>query len=96
MERIADDERRRRLATRHRLVPDRRSERLAEVVDALVALHSSDPTSVFLSSAARMREPSVAAIQDELDTAGTFVRHHAMRRTIWVRPASAPSATTWT
>lgn len=81
---IGADERRARLAHRHRLLPDRRSDDVARVADDLVALHSSDPVSVYLSALARMREPSLAAVADALYEVRGLVRHHAMRRTLWV------------
>ena len=49
-----------------------------------MALHSSDPTSVFLSAAARMTSAAPADIDHALYEARVAVRHHAMRRTIWV------------
>ena len=57
-------ERRARLARRHRLVPSTRTDDVAAIADSLVALHSSDPVSVFLSAMARMRHPSIAAVED--------------------------------
>jgi hypothetical protein len=50
----------------------------------LVALHSSDPVSVFLSAFARMHHPSIAAVETALYEARTVIRFHAMRRTLWV------------
>ena len=55
-----------------------------QVADALVALHSTDPVTVHLSAALRTREPSVAAVERALYVDRTLVRHHAMRRTLWV------------
>lgn len=52
--------------------------------DALVALHSSDPVTVYLSAAARLHDPSVQLIDDALYVDHEVVRHHAMRRTLWV------------
>lgn len=93
MEHITDDERRRRLATRHALAPARRVEAVVDAIESVVALHSSDPTSVFLSAAARMRSATPAEIDHALYDARVAVRHHAMRRTIWVMtPDVAQSA----
>ena len=93
MEQITDEQRRRRLAARHALVPARRVETVDAAIDAVVALHSSEPTSVFLSAAARMRSATPADIDHALDDARVAVRHHAMRRTIWVMtPEVAQSA----
>src|SRR4051794_32085430 len=47
--RITVDERRARLARRHHLVPSTRTDDVAVIADSVVALHSSDPVSVFLS-----------------------------------------------
>lgn len=82
--RIDSAERRARLAWRHRLLPALRTDDVAEIADALVALHSSDPVTVFLSAMVRMRSPSVAAVEKALYQERTVVRHHAMRRTLWV------------
>lgn len=57
---------------------------LPDVVDALVALHSSDPVTVYLSAAARLENPSIEAIDHALYNERKVFRHHAMRRTLWV------------
>jgi hypothetical protein len=77
-------ERRDRLARRHLLVPEHRTDDVAAVADAVVALHSTDPVTVYLSAMVRMRHPSVAAVERALYDDRTVVRHHAMRRTLWV------------
>lgn len=81
---IDDEVRRRRIATRHAIAPSERRTTLTEAIDAVVALHSSDPTSVFLSAAARLDGATTASIEDDLYERRVAVRHHAMRRTIWV------------
>lgn len=81
---IGAAERRARLAVRHRLLPRLRTDDLSELVDDLVALHSSDPVTVYLSAVARMRTPSPAAVSRALYDDRSLVRHHAMRRTLWV------------
>ncbi len=53
-----------------------------------MALHSSDPVSVFLSALARMRHPSIAAVEAALYEARSVIRFHAMRRTLWVATPS--------
>ena len=53
-----------------------------------MALHSSDPVSVFLSAMARMRHPSIAAVEAALYEARSVIRFHAMRRTLWVATPS--------
>jgi hypothetical protein len=82
--RIDADERRARLAVRHRLVPSRRTDDVATIADDLVALHSSDPVTVYLSVLARMANPTLAAVEKALYDDRTLLRHHAMRRTLWV------------
>jgi DNA glycosylase AlkZ-like len=85
MLRIIDvEERRTRLARRHLLLPQLRSDDVPTIADSLVALHSSDPVTVFLSAMVRMRTPSVAAVEEALYVDRALVRHHAMRRTLWV------------
>lgn len=81
---IAEQTRRDRLGRRHRLTASKRTDDVAAISDAVVALHSSDPVSVYLSVLARMRNPSLAAVDEALYQRRTVVRHHAMRRTLWV------------
>ncbi len=82
--RFTDAQRRARLAVRHRLAPSARSDDVAAITDSVVALHSSDPSTVYLSALARMQHPSIDAISKALYDERTVVRHHAMRRTLWV------------
>ena len=84
MRTITVEERRARLAQRHLLRPDQRTDDVTAVADAVVALHSSDPVTVYLSVLARMVHPSLAAVDGALYEERTLVRHHAMRRTLWV------------
>jgi hypothetical protein len=49
-----------------------------------VALHSSDPVTVFLSVMARMASPSIEAVEQALYADRSLIRHHGMRRTLWV------------
>lgn len=81
---VTDDERRSRIARRHLVVPSARADRLEHVADAMVGLHSSDPVTVYLSAAARLRDATIEAIDDALHSRRAVVRHHAMRRTLWV------------
>jgi len=85
---IDDDERRARLALRHGLAPAHRLADTAEVAEAIVALHATDPASVFLAARARQVDPSVAAIEDALYERRTLVRLLGMRRTVFVVPAA--------
>jgi hypothetical protein len=81
---ITNAERRRRLAYRHLLLPDLRATDVTAVVDALVALHSSDPVTVYLTAAARLDHPTIEAVDNALYDKRSIFRHHAMRRTLWV------------
>lgn len=84
---ITNAERRRRLAHRHLLLPGFRAADLPTVVDALVALHSSDPVTVYLAAAARLHTPSIESVDHALYGERKVFRHHAMRRTLWVMGA---------
>jgi Winged helix DNA-binding domain len=81
---ITDAMRRDRLAMRHLLVPTERTDDVAAIADSVVALHSTDPSTVYLSAMARMAHPSIEAVSTALYDDRTVVRHHAMRRTLWV------------
>ena len=78
------DERRARLALRHHLLPGTRTDDLPRLADDLVALHSTDPVTVYLSAMARMARPSIEAVERALYADRSLIRHHAMRRTLWV------------
>ena len=82
--RIDVAERRTRLATRHRLTPAGRTDDVVAIADDLAGLHSSDPATVHLSAAARMVRPVLPAVEAALYEQRALVRHHAMRRTLWV------------
>lgn len=81
---FTDAQRRARLGVRHRLAGVARTDDVATITDSLVALHSTDPATVYLSTMARMRHPSIEAVSTALYDDRTVVRHHAMRRTLWV------------
>ena len=52
----------------------------------VVALHATDPATVHLSAAARMREPDVAAVEQALYDERSLIRMLGMRRTMFVVP----------
>jgi Winged helix DNA-binding domain len=85
---ITNDERRARLAVRHHLSPTARVNDVARLAGDLVGLHGSDPATVFLSAAARMKQPgrAVAALERALYDDRTLVRTLCMRRTMFVVP----------
>ncbi len=93
MRRVTDDERRRRLAVRHLLAPSMRVDTVEAAAEAVVALHSSDPASVYLSACLRVVDGSLDDVERALYEERTLIRHHAMRRTLWVMtPAVAQAA----
>ena len=87
LRRIGVEERRARLALRHRLVPSAKASDAVEAARAVVGLHATDPASVFLSAWARMRAADVTTIETELYDARRLVRMLGMRRTMFVLPA---------
>ncbi|GAA2840674.1 winged helix DNA-binding domain-containing protein [Kitasatospora paracochleata] len=89
--RIDDEQRRARLGVRHLLAPAHRADRTEDVAGAVVALHATDPSTVFLSVAARLRAPSAAPTEQALYEDDTLVRMHGMRHTLFVvDEAAAP------
>ncbi|MEU8621075.1 winged helix DNA-binding domain-containing protein [Streptomyces sp. NPDC048623] len=86
---IGPEERRARLAVRHRLAGAARAGTAEEVTDSLVALHATDAATVFLAVGARLaagREP-VAEVERALYEERTLARMHGMRHTLFVVPA---------
>lgn len=57
-----------------------------DVARDLVGLHATDPSSVFLAAATRMKEPRVDGIERELYERRSLVRMLGMRRTMFVLP----------
>jgi Winged helix DNA-binding domain len=84
--RISVDERRTRLVRRHLLAPEARARDALSVARALVALHSTDAASVFLSVRTRADGVAPTDVERELYDERTLVRVLAMRRTLWVVP----------
>jgi hypothetical protein len=84
-------ERRARLARRHLLAVPARAETPAEVAAALIALHGTDPASVYLAAWARSADGHRAMGHDAVGRAlyesGELVRMLGMRRTMFVVPA---------
>nr|WP_107409907.1 winged helix DNA-binding domain-containing protein [Streptomyces luteocolor] len=77
-------ERRARLALRHRLTTDTRSDDPVEVARSLLALHSTDPSSVYVGAWARMRDGQVADVERALYEDRSLIRFMGMRRTVFV------------
>ena len=81
---LDDVERRARLVARHHLGNGHRVDDVVAIANSLVAVHSSDPATPYLSFVARMTHPSLDAVSDALYRDRALVRVHAMRRTLWV------------
>ncbi|WP_454199052.1 winged helix DNA-binding domain-containing protein [Nocardia sp. Marseille-Q1738] len=79
-------ERRARLAVRHRLATPERSGGVAEIARSVVALHATDPATVFLSVAARGDGLTPADVEQALYEDRSLLRMLAMRRTMFVAP----------
>jgi hypothetical protein len=86
-------ERRALLGHRHRLAPSARADDPLQVARSLVAVHGTDPASVYVACWARTAgrggpggEDAVAAVDRELYEDRTLVRMLAMRRTVFVTP----------
>ncbi|GHH30988.1 winged helix DNA-binding domain-containing protein [Streptomyces lanatus] len=82
-------ERRARLGLRHRLAGEARAQGPADVAQSLVALHGSDPATVYLAVGARLTDPAktVAETERVLYEDRALVRMHGMRHTVFVFPA---------
>ncbi|NUU26174.1 MAG: winged helix DNA-binding domain-containing protein [Streptomycetaceae bacterium] len=85
--RIDTAQRRTRLLSRHLLADPPHATAPEEVTAALVALHSTDPATVFLSVAARSTA-GPAEIERALYEERSLVRMFGMRRTLFVVPAA--------
>ena len=86
MKRITVEERRGRLALRHRLAPGHRAGDAVEAARSIVCLHATDPSTVFLSAWARVDGMTVADLDRALYEERSLVKHMAMRRTMFVFP----------
>ncbi len=86
MQRITDDERRRRLARRHALLPTGRAADVVEAARRVVCLHATDPATIALSAWARVDGFAVRDLEQALYADRTLVKHLAMRRTLFVFP----------
>jgi hypothetical protein len=82
MRRITAGQRRAALVRRHRLSGSAAGP--GEVVAALVALHATDPASVYLSVLARSASSTVADVHGAMYEQRALVRWMAMRRTLFV------------
>jgi Winged helix DNA-binding domain len=84
--RISDVERRARLATRHHLAPSAKATDVVALAERLVGLHATDPATVFLATAARVKKPTVEQVEQALYDDRSLVRTLGMRRTLFALP----------
>jgi Winged helix DNA-binding domain len=84
--RISDVERRARLVRRHHLAPSAKATDVVALAERLIGLHATDPATVFLAAAARLKKPTVEAVERALYDNRTLVRTLCMRRTLFVVP----------
>jgi hypothetical protein len=87
MLRVDVTERRRRLGIRHALCPAARADDPVEAARRVVALHATDPATVFLAVRARTDSVAPAAVAEALYERRTLVRMLGMRRTMFVVPS---------
>jgi len=84
MRRISVAERRARLGLRHRLAGGALAGDAAEAARSLVAVHSTDPSSVYLTLLARMTGGGTEDVSRALYADKTLIRLLGMRRTVFV------------
>ncbi len=84
--RIGTRERRARLGLRHRLAPGALASDPAEVARSLVAVHGTDPSSVYLAILARMASGGIESVEHALYQDRTLIRLLGMRRTVFAAP----------
>jgi hypothetical protein len=87
MLRVDVAERRRRLGIRHALCPAHRADDPVEAARRVVALHATDPATVFLAVRARTDSVAPAAVAEALYERRALVRMLGMRRTMFVVPS---------
>ena len=86
MRHIGTAERRARMGVRHRLAAGTQEDGVAPAAESVVALHATDPATVYLSALARMRGDDVGAVEDALYDERSLVRLLGMRRSMFVVP----------
>lgn len=87
MRRFDAAERRARLARRHRLAPGFRAPDVVDAARGVVALHATDPATVYLSAWARVDGFAAADLDKALYADRSLVKHLCMRRTLFVLDA---------
>lgn len=86
MRHVTAEERRSRIAVRHRLCPSASADSAESVTSALVALHATEPAAVYLSCWARAESLQPTDIDRALYTDRSIVKQLAMRRTLFAFP----------
>lgn len=89
MRTVPDTERRARLARRHHVAPQHRAPDVVTAARDVVALHATDPSTVFLSCLARVHDVEVADVRRVLERDRSLVKDLAMRRTVFALPVDA-------
>jgi hypothetical protein len=82
---VSVNQRRARLLARHRLSAPAAT--VTEATEAVVALHATDPVTVYLSARARTKAGTTEAVDEALYETRGIVRTLGMRRTVFVVPA---------
>ncbi|MEW9548732.1 winged helix DNA-binding domain-containing protein [Nonomuraea sp. NPDC050783] len=90
---ISGRQRRARLGVRHRLAV--KAATPEEAAASVVALHGTDPPTVFLSAGARLAAPGPGPVERALYDDRTLVRMTGMRRTVFVVPAELVPMVHW-
>jgi hypothetical protein len=88
---IEIEERRARLARRHRLAEDQRADNVLEATRSMICLHGTDPVTVYVSAWARVDGMRVPDLEQALYVDRSLVKHLAMRRTLFVFPRATLS-----
>jgi hypothetical protein len=86
MERIGVAQRRARLGVRHHLAPSAQAPEVVTATRDMVALHGTDPATVYLSAWARVTGHLVPELEKALYDDRVLIRMLGMRRTIFVLP----------
>ncbi len=81
-------ERRHRLVRRHHLAPDAPAEDVEAAVAGMLALHATDPATVYMSVLARCPDATLQGTTAALYDTRELVRMIAMRRTMFVVPSA--------
>ncbi len=86
MRHIDDAERRARIGVRHGIAPSRRRATPEAAADSMTVLHATDPSTIYLSVAARAEGIGQADVAEAFVERRTLIRQMAMRRTLFGVP----------